>query len=342
MNKQVFYDFNLERVVSEVIKANARRVLIQLPNGMKNYISYIINHLKEKLKGNVELFVSTSHTYGACDIAEDEALRIGADLIVHFGHTPHPLYPKPKVRTLFIEAFIDIKPSASLIDKLVDKLRNLGLSRVGLAASLQYIKYINHLALELEEKNFTVIVGRSKYENLMYPGQVLGCEYSCMLNIENRVDGFIVVSGGKFHQLGASLITSKPVIGVDPHREEVYDMNSIRNVTLRKRYYKIMKAMDAKNWGIILGMKPGQFNYNAYRELINLLNSRGKEYIVFTANEINQHILRNIDTEYIDVFVVIACPRVVIDDLADYPKPVLTLGEAFMALTGRLDKYLFR
>ena len=342
MDKQVLYDFNLERVVSEVIETNARRVLIQLPNGMKNYIPYIINYLKEKLRGNVELFVSTSHTYGACDIAEDEALRIGADLIVHFGHTPHPLYPKPKVRTLFIEAFINIKPSVNLIDKLVNKLHDLGLSRVGLAASLQYIKYMNYLALELEKRNFTVIVGRNKYENLMYPGQVLGCEYSCILSIENRVDGFIVVSGGKFHQLGASLVTSKPVIGVDPHREEVYDMSSMRDITLRKRYYKIMKAMDAENWGIVLGIKPGQFNYNAYGELINLLNNKGKKYIVFTANEINQHILRNIDTEYIEVFVVIACPRVVIDDLADYPKPVLTLGEAFMALTGRLDKYLFR
>ncbi len=340
-NKNSLYDFKLDYVVEEIRRCKHQKILIQLPDGMKNYITKIINYLEGRLRG-VKFYVSTSPTYGACDVAEDEASRLGVDLIIHFGHTPYPLYPKPRVKTIYIECFINIKPSKRVVNKLVEKLHEFNAKRVGLASSLQYIKYMNYLALELARHGFIVVIGSSIYSDLMYRGQILGCEYSCIKNIEDFVDVFIVISGGMFHHIGAALNTQKPILALDPHKEEVLPMDKLRSIILKKRYYKIMKALEAKNWALIIGMKPGQFKLNELRELTSLIKEKGGRFIVFTAREINNDVLINIDNESIDAFIILACPRVAIDDLQDYPKPVLTLGEALMILRNGMREYILK
>jgi Diphthamide synthase subunit DPH2 len=51
--------------------------------------------------------------------------------------------------------------------------------------------------------------------------------------------------------------------------------------------------------------------------------------------------MRDVDSEWFEAFVVTSCPRLPVDDLYEYEKPVLTPGEAFMALQGRLEPYMF-
>jgi hypothetical protein len=70
------YDFKLE-YISELISRNKyRKILIQLPNGLKKYYKQIVDYLSEKHPG-IEIYVSLSPTYGMIEgIAGHEPWRM--------------------------------------------------------------------------------------------------------------------------------------------------------------------------------------------------------------------------------------------------------------------------
>jgi len=79
------YDLELERVASEIIKRKAKKVLIQLADGLKPYAEAIQEYLQANLKSdshNVEIFFYLNSCYGKCDIPSVK----GIDLIIQFGH----------------------------------------------------------------------------------------------------------------------------------------------------------------------------------------------------------------------------------------------------------------
>src|SRR5271167_1445580 len=59
------------------------RLLVQFPEGLKQKA---LEHAKALEKEGNEVFISASPTFGACDLALDEAKNIKADKLVHFGH----------------------------------------------------------------------------------------------------------------------------------------------------------------------------------------------------------------------------------------------------------------
>lgn len=79
------YDFELERVVSEIRDSGARLVGLQFPEGLKTRALRVAREIESSTGARV--VVMTDPTYGACDLKEEQADRLGLDLVVHFGHT---------------------------------------------------------------------------------------------------------------------------------------------------------------------------------------------------------------------------------------------------------------
>lgn len=82
--KDLDYDFELERVAKEITKQKAKKVLIQLPEGLKPYAVEIADILKKQAKA--EIFIWMDSCFGACDIPL-ETEKLGIDMIVPFGHS---------------------------------------------------------------------------------------------------------------------------------------------------------------------------------------------------------------------------------------------------------------
>jgi 2-(3-amino-3-carboxypropyl)histidine synthase len=80
------YDLELAKAVKEIKKQRAKRVLIQLPDGLKQYATQIQTELEGELKGKAEFFIWLGSCYGACDIPI-ETEKLGIDLIIQFGHS---------------------------------------------------------------------------------------------------------------------------------------------------------------------------------------------------------------------------------------------------------------
>lgn len=80
------YDLELERLYAEVERIDAKRVLIQLPDGLKPHAHTIQDSLHEKFPKTSVVFWAGS-CFGACD-APIHVRHLGFDLLVQFGHAP--------------------------------------------------------------------------------------------------------------------------------------------------------------------------------------------------------------------------------------------------------------
>ncbi len=79
------YDLEINRVVREIKKIKAKRVLLQFPDGMKPYSLSIVDELEKRIS-NVDFFIWLGSCFGACDVPNiPKNLKI--DLLIQWGHT---------------------------------------------------------------------------------------------------------------------------------------------------------------------------------------------------------------------------------------------------------------
>ena len=78
------YHVPLEEIVRLIREKGAKRVLVQLPDGLKPAAELIQERVKEELP-LVELFFWGGSAFGSCDTPATVD-RLGFDLLIHLGH----------------------------------------------------------------------------------------------------------------------------------------------------------------------------------------------------------------------------------------------------------------
>ncbi len=325
------YDFELDRIINFIKERKAKTVLIQLADGLKQYAEGICNVVESK--ADCTCIVSADPCYGFCDVAEDEAKRLGVDVIVHIGHSRSP--QRFSIPVLFIEAYSKLDVGRAVI-RAAEVAKEVGLKKVGLCVSVQHLKELPKAENILRERGLQVFVGEDP-RGVLKRGQVIGCDVTTALSIADCVDGFIVISGGIFHALGVALFTGKRVIVADPYRGDAKDISSEVKRILAIRWYAISKLKDARKVGIVIGLKSGQMHLAQALKLKEALENTGKEVMLLALREITPEAL--IPYGGIEVFVIAACPRIPIDDYSNFHKPVLNIMEAYMYLQKYMGDY---
>ena len=77
------YKLEKERLIDEIRNRGSRKVLLQLPDGLKPRMEEIVGEIESKTEA--EVFTWFSSCYGACDLPKDLE-NMGIDLFVQFGH----------------------------------------------------------------------------------------------------------------------------------------------------------------------------------------------------------------------------------------------------------------
>lgn len=78
------YDLELERAAQEIIKAKAKLVCIQLPDGLKPEAKRIADELEKKTGANVMIWLGSC--FGACDVPLSVE-NLNVDLLIQWGHS---------------------------------------------------------------------------------------------------------------------------------------------------------------------------------------------------------------------------------------------------------------
>lgn len=311
-------NFELDKLKEELEKRQPKKVLVQLPEGIKQN-ALEIKKVIEAL--NIEVIFSGETCWGGCSIATYEAEALNVDLLVHFGHAE---FIKSNFPILYIEVRdeLDLLP---ILKKSLEKIKEY--KTLGLSYSIQHRHDIDKVVKFYEENGKKIIISDKK-GYAAYPGHVVGCEFGGLKTIQDGVDAFLVL-GNNFHSMGASLAVKKPVILLDVYNDEVTRMDEeIRDKIIKQRIVAIEKFKDAKKVGVIMEVKPGQ-KFGSPKFLVEKLENAGKEVLTITMNELTPDKLMNFYD--IEAFVELGCPRIAIDDFAKYPKTLITFKEALIA-----------
>jgi len=311
-------NFEKPKLIRELKKRKPKKVLVQLPEGIKQNSVEILETIESL---GIEVIFSGETVWGGCSIALQEAEALNVDLIVHFGHAK------------FIDAdfpilYIEVKDELNLKPLLNKSLKSLGkFKTIGLSYSIQHRHDIKNIKKFYEDNDKKIILSK-KTGLVEYEGHIVGCQYRGLQSIEKEVDCFVII-GNNFHSMGAALTVEKPVILLDVYNNEIKDMKGLRNKILKQRAISIEKLKEAENVGIIIEIKPGQ-KFGSPKFLVDKLKEQGKKPLVITMSELTPDKIMNFYN--IDAFIELACPRIAIDDFAKYPKPILTFKEALVAL----------
>ena len=301
----------LSEVITQLKSRNAKRVAVQLPEGLKRNAAEISRELKNE---GFDVMISGDACWGACDLSLD-ALE-WADVLVHVGHTP--VTSEKNVIYLPFQQDIPLE----ILESAVPQLQKY--DSVGITTTIQHAHQTKAICSWLNERGVNAVIGTGSSRTPL-DGQVLGCTYASAKNA--NAEAYLFIGTGVFHAIGVSLATKKPTFALDPFADGILQEVSADRL-LRKRFAQIEKAKQAKTFGILLSSKSGQ----ARRELAERLAALNENATVILIREISEMQLRNLG---FDAYVNTACPRLALDDQSRFPVPVLSPAEFEIVLGKR-------
>jgi 2-(3-amino-3-carboxypropyl)histidine synthase len=341
------YSFEIPKTVQRINRLKATHVALQMPEGLLMYSGALADLLKRLCRGLQIVSVLGDVTYGACCVEDLTAHSIGAQLLVHYGHSclvplQHTVVPCLYV---FVEIQIDVLHMvqclvASLQENLEPMQDEGSTGRrpfVYLLGTIQF-RHVFTEALELLEKQG--YEGEIPQVKPLSPGEVLGCTSPKLLEYGSERGGsgttvVCFVADGRFHL--ESTMISNPHIDTfyryDPYGKtltiEEYHHQKMKDL----RWAAIEKARTARTFGIILGTLGRQGNPAVVQRIRQVLTSHGRRHFVVLLSEISPQKLRLLGSAGVEAWVQVACPRLSVDwghFLSE--RPVLTPYELFCCM----------
>ena len=224
------------------------------------------------------------------------------------------------MKVLFVEA----KAYKDAIAGLERNLPSLKIfKKIGLLATVQFVNQLEAVKELLQKNNITPLIGTPKGSAVL-EGQVLGCDVSSALSVENEVDAFLYIGTGNFHPFGLLANTEKPFFIYDPFTEKITQLSEEEKLKMwKKKVQRMANFKDAKSVGILVSTKPGQHLFQGAVELVKeKLEKDGKKVFLFVGDLITDTELRNFS--HIQAWVNTACPRLMDDD---FEKPIINAAD---------------
>ncbi len=315
------FDLEEQRLIKEVKRRGSKRVLIQLPEGLKPQGPRLAEVIE---KTGAIAIISADPCYGACDLAMEEAKSLNADLLIHFGHSQmHRVSKREPVPIVYIQtkAKLSLKTALGKALPLIKPWK-----RIGVVTTIQHTEHLDEVREVLAAAGKRVAVGDAG--RLSHTGQVIGCDFSNAHAVVKNVDAFLCVCGGRFHALGVALTTAKPTVAADPYEGTAYSVDREADRLIKQRWASIQEAAEGKRFGILIGLKSGQKRLERALWISRKLQGLGKKSVLLAAREITPESLMQYPS--IDAYVNTACPRIGLDDSTRFKKPVLTVNETLV------------
>jgi len=306
------------KVFGEVERLKPKTVFIVAPDGLLKEAQRLASMLEAI---GVEAVISGEACYGACDLKEDAAEAIKADLVLHIGHTLR--INRAGRRTVFVAVEDDIEFD-KVIEKAVQTLKRF--KKIGLYTISQHLHRLTEANKLFEDYGFEVKADRGG--KLSY-GQIIGCEFQSAYSIKDEVDAFVFLGQSRFHAAALALSTGKPTYMLDPYLEEVIDVTPLAEDLWKRCLLAVYKAREAERFGIIIGLREGQMKIGQAKHIKEELTKHGKKCTLIAMREISAERLNTFT--WFDAFIQTACPRISIDG-SGFNKPVLSIPQAYALL----------
>lgn len=322
------YSFEIPKTIHRIRSSGAKRVALQMPEGLLLFATTISDILTQFCPG-IETLIMGDVTYGACCIDDYTARALGCDLLVHYAHSCLIPVDVTKIKVLYV--FVDI--SIDTAHLLATMERNFAPPKtIAIVGTIQFNATIHGARSALEKAGFKVLIPQIAP---LSKGEILGCTSPRLPDTEH-VDLILYLGDGRFHLESIMIHNPEiPAYRYDPYSRkltrETYGHEEMQN--LRKD--AIQTAKGAKKWGLILGSLGRQGNPHTMTLIEDKLKSMGVPWVNLLLSEIFPGKLAMMSD--VECWVQVACPRLSIDWGYAFPRPLLTPYEALVALNERQD-----
>ena len=313
------YNFEIPKTLWRLRSTNAKCVALQFPEGLLMFATTIADIL-QKFAG-VETLIMGDVTYGACCVDDYTARALGADFMVHYGHSCLVPIDATAIKMLYV--FVDIQID---LRHLCETVRHnfKGTDKLAMVSTIQFVASLQAAKNDLAEYCDVTVPRASP----LSPGEILGCTSPRL----GAADALIYVGDGRFH-LESAMIANPgvPAYRYDPYSKvfsrERYATDEMKSV----RHAAVEVAASARKWGLILGTLGRQGSPAVLAQLEDKLRAAGVPFVVVLLSEIFPDKLALFGD--VGAWVQVACPRLSIDwGQAFKAAPLLSPYEAAVAL----------
>eukprot|EP00045_Choanoeca_perplexa_P015472 m.195309 g.195309 ORF g.195309 m.195309 type:complete len:377 (-) comp17002_c0_seq2:3112-4242(-) len=237
------YNFEIPKTIWRLQQKDAKTVALQMPEGLLIFAIPIAQILEQF--AHVETLIMGDVTYGACCVDDFSARALGADFLIHYGHSCLVPIDRTSINMLYV--FVDIQID---MRHFLDTVRfNFApQTHLALVSTVQFVTTLQSSKQALEA-DYTVTIPRA---HPLSPGEILGCTSP---RLPPGVDAIIYLGDGRFHL--ESVMIANPKLSAyryDPYAKvfsrEGYDTERMH----RNRQAAIETARKATKFGLILGV----------------------------------------------------------------------------------------
>ncbi|XP_065178938.1 2-(3-amino-3-carboxypropyl)histidine synthase subunit 1-like [Sycon ciliatum] len=316
------YNFEISKTVWRIRQLEAKCVALQFPEGLLMF-ACTISDILERFT-DAETLVMGDVTYGACCVDDYTASALGADLLVHYGHSC--LVPVDSMHMKMLYVFVDVQIDTKHLTDTVQTHFVAGQDSLALVSTIQFVAALQSAAQTLRSFGYKVLVPQSKP---LSPGEILGCT-SPRLSKEDA-SALLYVGDGRFHLESAMIANPNlPAYRYDPYSKvfsrEHYDTPVMHSM----RSQAISRAASSRCVGLILGTLGRQGSCKILDSLRQRITDSGRQCVTVLLSEIFPAKLALFDN--VDAWVQVACPRLSIDWGTAFSKPLLTPYELNVAM----------
>jgi 2-(3-amino-3-carboxypropyl)histidine synthase len=305
-----------QKIFRIIDEKKPKGIVVNSPGGLLRQTEKLIEKIKSEY--NIPCYLVGDSCYGICDTVDEDVSRLQADLAFHIGH--NATSDRVGDFTYLIDAKDDISFDG-VIECAIPILRKF--RRLGVVTFSQHLDQINVVKTQFEHAGFEVYVGRKN--NLLLESQVFGCDFSTVYPLKDVVDAYCFLGESEFHAVGLALATGKATYMLDPYMNEVSNMSEAAEERRKRAILAVYKALDARVFGVITGLKEGQKMLGRTKWITRKLEMNGKNVVQLAMRDITAD--RLAPYRQVDAFIQTACPRISIDGFT-FDRPVLSIPQA--------------
>ncbi|EON99384.1 putative diphthamide biosynthesis protein 1 protein [Phaeoacremonium minimum UCRPA7] len=241
------YSFEIPKTIHRIRTLGAKRVALQMPEGLLMFATTISDILTQFCPG-IETLIMGDVTYGACCIDDYTARAMGCDLLVHYAHSCLIPVDVTKIKTLYV--FVDISIDTSHLLATLERNFSPG-KTIAMVGTIQFNATIHGIRSTLEKAGFKIIVPQIAP---LSKGEILGCTSPNLATYaaDSPVDLILYLGDGRFH-LESIMIHNPdiPAYRYDPYSRklthETYGHDEMQDL----RRDAIRTAKSAKKWALV-------------------------------------------------------------------------------------------
>ncbi|MCG2886325.1 MAG: diphthamide synthesis protein [Vulcanisaeta sp.] len=315
------YLLPLREIESEVLSRQGAKVLIETPLGFKYVGLELVRYLSNR---GVRAYLSSRNTWGACDFSV-----IGDyDYVLHLGHA----LPLNILRIVSMNLRVKVERRGSVTVMGIDGGPRVVFAPIYYRPQPELVSRAESIINDFVKVNPDVVVAyalpyllyaqhvASKFGLRMIDEAITGCFVSF------KIPGTVLFIGsGYFYPLTFKFLNPRSAVYLlDVFRGVIEDVEYVYRRYLALKVRAIEEFRKARCVGVVISRKPGQLRRDLVELLVSKLRGAGKEVVVIDADEVSPDVINNLP---VDAVVNTACPRVGIDDLDRFVKPVVNAGD---------------